>query len=284
MKDEPSIQNLCLHTHNFFCDGKENINTLINSAVLQGVTQIGISSHAPLKILNKWSMNYNQLDNYRNEIADLKNIYQDEIMIFTSLEMDYIPGKTYDFDFFRKSLDLDYGIGSIHLVLHPEKDELWFIDGDKTACIENMNRIFDGDVKQAVQSFFAQSREMIKTQQPDIIGHLDKVIMNTGHLFDTSEKWYQDEIDATLKEIKNYNVIVEANTRGIYKGKWKETFPGKAILQKCFDLEIPILISSDAHRAEELCLGYSETRKMLKQIGYRNQQGRINSNWGNIPI
>jgi len=284
MKDEQAIQNLCLHTHNFFCDGKEDINRLIKSAVTQGVTQIGISSHAPLKIPNKWSMDLKSLENYRFEILKCREIYKNEIAVFTSLEIDYIPGKTFDFDFFRKKLSLDYSIGSIHLVLHPNKDELWFIDGDKETCIENMNRIFDGNVSLAIQSFYHQTREMIRTQRPDIIGHMDKVIMNTGHLFNTNEAWYQQEIELTLEEIKKYGVIVEANTRGLYKGKWKETFPGKDILQKCYEMGIPVIISSDAHKSDELLKGYDATRKLLKQIGYKYQQGRLDSSWVNIPL
>ncbi len=284
MKDEPSVQNLCLHTHNLFCDGTEDINTLINSAVSQGVKQIGISSHAPLKIPIKWSMEYNQLENYQSEIVDLKAAYRTEIEVFTSLEIDYIPNKTYSFDFFRKKLQLDYTIGSIHLVINHRNGQLWFIDGPKEQCIHNMNAVFEGDVKLAVKSFYAQSREMIRSQKPDIIGHLDKVIMNTRHLFDPSERWYQEEVHKTLEEIRAHHVIVEVNTRGVYKRKWKETFPSEIILQKCFDMRIPILISSDAHHAKELLLGYSDARKLLKQIGFRYQQGRINSKWGNIPI
>lgn len=284
MKDDKSIQNLCLHTHNIFCDGKENIKTLINNAIILGINQFGISSHAPLKFPNKWSMNYDKLDEYRNVIRELKMDFEGRIQIFTSLEIDYIPNKTYSFDFFREKLSLDYTIGSIHLVQGPKEGELWFIDGNKENCISQMNQIFSGNVKHAVQQYYLQTREMVSTQQPDIVGHLDKVVMNTGHLFDTSEKWYQEEIKKTLEVIRANSVIVEANTRGIYKGKWKETFPSHQILQECFNMGVPVIISSDAHESKELLLGVEETRAVLKKIGYRFQQGRDNSKWGNIPI
>ena len=284
MKDDSCLQNLCLHTHNIFCDGTEDINRLINNAVLQGVTQIGISSHAPIKKQNKWSMDIKQLDNYRFEIEKAQKIYGGKIAIFKALEIDFIPNYSYPFAFFREKLKLDYTIGSIHLVEHPETKELWFIDGNKQQSIENMNRIFNNDVQFAVQTFFAQTREMIRTQKPDIIGHMDKVIMNTGHLFDVSDGWYQEEIDKTLYEIKKHNVIVEANTRGIYKGKWKEPFPSYDILQKCKELSIPITISSDAHQSKELLLAYSETCHKLKKMGFKYISGRESEKWGNFPI
>ncbi len=284
MKDDTAIQNLCLHTHNIFCDGIEDINMLINNAVLQGVTQIGISSHAPIKKENKWSMDIKQLENYKLEIEKAQIVYGNQIAIFKSLEIDYIPNNSYPFEFFRKKLKLDYTIGSIHLVEHPKSGALWFIDGDKKQSIENMNRIFNNDPQFAVQTFFAQTREMIRTQKPDIIGHMDKVIMNTAHLFDVSEAWYQKEIDKTLQEIKKHNVIVEANTRGIYKGKWAEPFPSYDILKKCKKLDIPITISSDAHQSKELLLAYETTRSRLKEMGFNYIRGRKNGKWGNFPV
>jgi histidinol-phosphatase (PHP family) len=284
MKDDKSIQNLCLHTHNIFCDGKQNINTLVNNAISQEVAQIGISSHAPIKFSNTWNMDIDKLDDYLFEIQKAQQSFGSQIEIFTSLEIDYIPHHSYTFDFFRKKLPLDYTIGSIHLVAHPNNGELWFIDGSKKECIENMNRIFEGDVKTAVSSFFTQTREMINTQKPDIIGHLDKVIMNTADFFDESDSWYQEEINKTLAVIKQSGTIVEANTRGLYKGKWNDSFPSKAILKKCFDLDIPVTISSDAHHSDELLLAYTETRTILKSIGYKYLQGRKNGKWGKFPV
>ena len=273
------MQNLCLHTHNFFCDGKASIQQMVESAVNQGVTQIGISSHAPLKIPNKWSMSINDLENYRMEILLAGRKYREEIAVFLSLEIDYIPGFTYEFDFFRDKLKLDYTIGSIHLVKHPETNELWFIDGDKKTSIQNMQRVFNGDVRAALSAYFGQTREMIRTQKPDIIGHLDKAVMNLGHLFDVEEVWYQEEITETLELVKKYNCIVEANTRGLYKGKWQDTFPSKSILTQCYHMGIPVVISSDAHRTTELLANYETARQILRGIGYTQQMARAKTGW-----
>ena len=284
MKDDNSIHNLCLHTHNTFCDGKDSIQNFVSSAIKQGVSQLGISSHAPLKSPTSWSMQLDKLQEYEKEIKRLKEKYLDEIDIFTALEIDYIPEHSFNYDFFKNTIELDYTIGSIHLVRNSEKDELWFIDGNKDVCLQNMNRIFNGDHKKAIQSYFAQTREMIITQKPDIIGHLDKVIMNTASLFSPNEAWYQDEIQKTLEVVKDNKVIVEANTRGLYKKKWNDTFPSTNILKKCFSLDIPIIISSDAHKTDELLGFYTLTRNRLKEIGFTKQKVRINNEWSNISL
>ena len=278
------MQNLCLHTHNFFCDGKSGIEDMVESAVSKGVSQIGISSHAPLKFFNKWSMELSSMDDYKKIVRETKNKYASQIDVFLSLEMDYIPGLSYDFDFFREKLNLDYSIGSIHLVLNQENRKIWFIDGDKSASIKNMNDVFGGDAQKAIRAYFQQTREMLHTQKPDIIAHADKAIMNIAHLIDTNSQWFQNEILETLDLIKQLDVIVEANTRGLYKGKWHDTFPGKAVLEKCYEMDIPVLISSDAHNTTELTLEYDTTRAMLKNTGFRFQKKKTNDGWQNIPL
>ena len=278
------MQNLCLHTHNFFCDGKSGIEDMVKSAISKGVSQIGISSHAPLKFSNKWNMKLSSMEDYKNIVREMERKYASQIEVFLSLEMDYIPGLSYDFDFFREKLELDYSIGSIHLVLNPENGKLWFIDGDKKASIENMQDVFGGDAQKAIQAYFRQTREMLRTQKPNIIAHADKAIMNLAHLIDTDSQWFQNEIRETLELIKQLEVIVEANTRGLYKGKWHDTFPGRAVLEKCYEMDIPVLISSDAHNTDELTLEYDSTRAMLKDIGFRFQKKKSKNGWQKIPL
>ena len=252
------MKNLCYHTHNFFCDGKNSITEMVQSAIFQKVEAIGISSHAPIKNYNKWSISSDNIAKYRDEIAYLQQKYGKKIHIFTSLEIDYIPNWTESFLFYKNLIDLNYTIGAIHLVKHPQKNQLWFIDGNKQESQKSMIDIFDGDFKFAVTTYFKQLRAMITTQQPDIIAHMDKVAMNTiGVFFEEDEIWYQDEIQLTLETIKNHECILEINTRGIYKGKWHTSFPSVAIINKAFAMNIPITISTDAHSTSEILSEYN---------------------------
>jgi histidinol-phosphatase (PHP family) len=265
-------KNLCYHTHNFFCDGKNSIEEMIQYAVYQGVTHIGISSHAPLKISNSWSISKENLEDYANTIDNLKLKYKDKINVFKSLEIDFIPNLTFSFDYFKELLSLDYTIGSIHLVRNPENNQLWFIDGDQKQCHKNFNTIFNSNIKHAVASYYNQMREMVKTQQPDIIGHLDKVVMNTAnHFFNENDQWYIDEVVETLEVIKKNNSIIEINTRGLYKNKWETSFPSPAILKIANNLKIPIIISSDAHHTSELLGSYENAAIIAESCGYTKQ-------------
>lgn len=278
-------KNLCYHSHSFFCDGKNSIDQMVQSAFDKGMAAIGISSHAPLKIENPWSLKLEETDNYYKEIDQAKIKYSNKIMVFKSLEIDFIPGLTYDFDFFRKGGNLDYTIGSIHLVLSPQTNKIWFIDGEKKQCIDSLQDAFNGNVRMAIEQFYAQNREMILQQKPTIIGHLDKVMMHLADQgIDTQSDWYLDQIEQTLNLIKLQGCIVEVNTRGIYRKKHPTTFPSPDILKQMLNREIPIVISTDAHHVDDLTAEYQSTRLNLIQMGFRHQSYFDGRTWTQIDL
>ena len=279
------FKNLCYHTHNFYCDGNNSIEEMVYNAVLLSIKHIGVSSHAPLKIFNKWSISYEQLEKYSEEIDSIKEKYSDKIEVLKSLEIDFIPNITYSFNHFIKLLNLQYTIGSIHLVLNKSNNRLWFIDGDKKECQNNFKSIFSGNIKEAITSYYSQIREMVRTQKPDIIGHLDKVVMNTAdEFFSETEDWYQEEIEKTLAVIKENNSIIEINTRGLYKNKWHTSFPSPNILKMSNKLDIPIVISSDAHSIAELVGAYDIAFEIALKAGYKHQMIFNNNKWIKIKL
>ncbi|PKQ64430.1 hypothetical protein BZG02_06370 [Labilibaculum filiforme] len=257
------------HTHTTFCDGKSSAEELVLRAIELGLSAIGFSSHAPLAQNEPWSMPLYRLKEYKEEIEALKQKYQSQIQIYLSLEIDYIPQLTKPFDMLSKELGLDYTIGSVHLVKAKSASEFWFLDGPDTNYVHGIEVLFDGDVQKAVSAYYNQVIEMIETQNPDIIGHIDKVKMNNkGRFFSEQDKWYVDLLDRTIKVVKHSGCIVEVNTRGIYKNKSDSFFPDAYFLQACKQNGIPVTISSDAHHADELVSGFEEAKTLLKEIGF----------------
>jgi histidinol-phosphatase (PHP family) len=77
---------------------------------------------------------------------------------------------------------------------------------------------------------------------------------------------------------------VEVNTRGIYKKRSDSLFPGPEILKKIHAMKIPVTISSDAHRPDELSLLFEETGKILMDIGFETISLKTETGWKDIPI
>ncbi len=259
-----------LHTHSNFSDGKANAEDVVIEAVNQGLKVLGFSDHSPVPFENTFAIKNENVNNYISTIKSLKEKYQDKIDIYCSMEMDFIPGIIKDFKKTKEELGLDYMIGSVHLVGN-NIEKLWFIDGSKVETYdEGLNNYFNGDIKKGVKTFFYQYNEMIETEVFDIVGHLDKIKMhNRNRYFLEEDKWYRDLLMETLTLIKEKSLIVEVNTRGIYKKRSSDFYPSTWILPIMREMNIPVVISSDAHLPNELTLCFKEAEDALKAAGYK---------------
>lgn len=259
-----------LHTHSNFSDGKANAEDVVIEAVNQGLKVLGFSDHSPVPFENTFAIKNENVNNYISTINSLKEKYQDKIDIYCSMEMDFIPGIIKDFKKTKEELGLDYMIGSVHLVGN-NIEKLWFIDGSKVETYdEGLNNYFNGDIKKGVKTFFYQYNEMTETEVFDIVGHLDKIKMhNRNRYFLEEDKWYRDLLMETLTLIKEKSLIVEVNTRGIYKKRSTDFYPSSWILPIMREMNIPVVISSDAHLPNELTLCFKEAEDALKAAGYK---------------
>jgi len=274
------------HTHSLYSDGKADMKAYCDKAIELGFHSLGFSDHAPVLFENSYSIPPKKLNDYFENISSLKKEYEGRLKVYCSLEADYIPGKTHDFDFFRGQAPIDYIIGSIHLIQNPKTQRRWFIDGgDQDIWDMGLDEIFDGDIRRGVVAFYEQTMDMIDSQKPEVIGHLDKIKMhNKERLFSTQNKWYQDLVDASLALIKEHHTILEINTRGLYKGRSTELFPSINIAQKAQRMGIPLLISSDAHHPEELNGAYAITLALLKENGIKELVEYDGQTWNSISI
>lgn len=271
------------HTHCFFCDGSAHPEEYVEEAIHQGMEVLGFSSHAPVFFKNGWSIKSEKLNDYCECIRNVQKENKHDIEVLLALEADYIPGFTNSFKFFRTRQKVDYIIGSVHLVNNGSK--LWFIDGPKKEYINGLKNVFDDDIRHAVESYFSQVEKMIINEKPDIIGHLDKIKMhNEDIFFSEDEQWYQNAVMKLLQTIKKNKTIVEVNTRGIYKKKTDSLFPSKMILKKCYNLDIPMVVSSDAHQPKELTSYFKETYVILKDIGYKTIKQFRNKEWIDVSL
>ncbi len=262
--------NFNFHQHSNFSDGAYPPEDYVIEAIKLGFSAMGFTEHSPLPFDNPFSLKEENVEDYISTIDNLKTKFADKIKIYRALEMDFIPGMSTNFDYWKNKCHTDYLIGSVHLVSPPSTDELWFTDGPEHDIYDQgLEEFFGGDIQLAVRTYYHQVNEMIETQEFEVLGHFDKIKMhNQDRFFTEDESWYQKLIDECLDLIKQKNLIVEVNTRGIYKKRSKSLFPDDLALEKVKQLNIPILLSSDAHQPSELNLGFAETKLKLIEIGF----------------
>ncbi|MEJ2594144.1 MAG: histidinol-phosphatase [bacterium] len=270
-----------LHQHTRFSDGKGSPSDFAVKAIETGMTSIGFSEHSPLPFDNPFSLHQEKVDDYIAETDKIREDLKDQLEIYRALEMDFIPGVSSDFNFWRQRCRTDYLIGSVHLVRPDDSDLLWFTDGpDYKVFDQGITDLFGGDARKAVRQFFRQTNEMISTQRFEIIGHFDKVKMHNGNrYFHDEDEWYRKLIDETVRLIREKEIIVEINTRGKYKKRCDALFPDGYALEKVRDLDIPVIISSDAHHPDEMRNLFGVTENRIRELGFRHLACLENGRW-----
>ena len=260
----------CYHTHTHFCDGTSAPELYAKNALQLHFHSLGFSGHAPLPFTNNFAITPSQLTQYCDEIKSLQLKYQDKLNVLLGLEMDYIPGISIPFEELIKKCQLNYTIGSVHFVSNSAKEKLWFIDGPKREIWDKgLEEVMEGDIKGGVNLYYRQIQEMIEREKPDIVGHLDKIMMYNAHrYFSENESWYRYLVIETLEKIHQRGAILEINTRGLYKKNCEQLFPSETFLPIIKEMGIPVIISADAHDPSEIGLLFTQTHHLLLSKGF----------------
>jgi len=296
------MQNFNLHTHSIYSDGKSQPREIVEEAVRQGLTTLGFSEHSPLPFDNNFSVKEADMPRYVAEIAQLKEEFKSKIDIYCGLEADYLTGVSEPFAVTKEKYHLDYLIGGVHLVVDPafrqaqrpkdpepvegstntiNPDEIWFIDGPKWEVYdEGLQKFFNGDIHRAVRRFYEQSNEMIENEQFDIIAHFDKIKMhNRERYFHEDEPWYRKLALETLDLIREKGLVMEINTRGLYKKRYNGFYPSPWLMEEACKMGVPAIISADAHHFSEITLEFAVAEEALKKAGYRSVVNFKDGNW-----
>lgn len=169
------------HTHSNYFHGKAPLREYVLEAIRNNFKSIGFTSHSPISDNNGVSINHADVPAYYDEVNALKYEFAKQIEILLSFEFEYIPNLTRPIKDVAKQWNLDYILGSVHLVVGKDPaqtvEDLWFTDGpDITHYDQGLLKFFDGDIRKAVKAFYYQTNLMIENL--DIIGHFDKIKMN----------------------------------------------------------------------------------------------------------
>lgn len=268
------------HSHCNYCDGKGTMEQYAEEAAKKGFVAYGYSSHAPLPFDNSWSMKVSDLDAYMSHVEQLKETWKGKMQIYAGLEVDFIPGKIGPNSGFLRNIGLDYTIGSIHFIDAFEDGKPWEIDGLHTVFRDGLEKIFHHDIEKVIQRYFELTRQMLLEDCPDVLGHLDKIkIQNPYEKYYSEEApWYRKEIMKTLETAKETGLIVEVNTRGVYK-KVAALYPSPWVLALMKEMDIPVMLNSDSHHTREIDGAFEAAAQTLLDVGYKKLHVLYDNKW-----
>jgi histidinol-phosphatase (PHP family) len=258
------------HTHNRWCDGVGEIAEVVEAALAAGLTQIGISSHAPVPFPATYAMPLGDLPAYRAEVLRVREQYAGRIDVLLGLELDALPELR---AFNRDALlahGFDYAVGSVHFQRADDEGQPWPLDASDERFAGLLDRHYGGDIRALVEEHYRAVAALADYPGVAIIGHLDRgaKLWNAGdRYFSEDAPWYRGAVEAALIALAATDRIVELSTGGWRRGL-PDPFPSPWIVRRCRALGLRLTLNSDAHAPGQLTYDYPRALALLREAGY----------------
>ncbi len=219
----------------------ENILEYCGVAHERGIRQMGITEH----------------DRYLEDI-DLAAFQQareqsQDVRLRLGIEIDFIPGTEEEMDRVAAALPYDYVIGSVHRVGGEEVDH-----PDHTEIYEKW------ETYDLYEAYYENVRKAALSGRFDVLGHPD-LIKIFRHFPDRD---ITPMLEETADAVAESGVAVDVNAAGLRK-MIGEIYPARNFLEMFYRRGVPIILSSDAHSANEVAAGYEESLKLVRDVGYK---------------
>lgn len=252
------------HIHSeFSIDGVSTIEEIVKSAIKKGAAAITITDHS-LPKPEKYAP-YEHIKKSVSGAKEAKEKYKDEILVLSGVERDDEYPPEYREPFY--DFDADCILGSVHSEPTFKK---YFADcGYKSLkyCAKVVPLDF---LKNVVKRYYERLAGMAHYADVDVITHLTFPFryINGQAKRGLDITPFYSQIDEVLDGVIRAQKSLEVNTSG-KATEWNEFMPNADILKRYFDMGgRNITLGSDAHKAENIAVGFNEANKMLKEIGF----------------
>ncbi len=246
------------HIHTSRCGhASGEIKDYVRAAVEMGLAEIGIADHIPLYWLPpgerdpQLAMADAELAAYVEEVLALRKIFP-QIRIKLGIEADYVPGHEDELRAILQAYPFDYVLGAVH-----------YIDGwgfDNPNFVDGYARYDSGTL---YGKYFMLVQNAARSNLFDAIAHPDLIkkfgcrpTSDLGGLY-----------HGTACMCTAANIAIEVNTAGL-RAPVNEIYPAKTFLQYCRELDVPVVLGSDAHAPEHVGAGFGQALELLSEVGY----------------
>lgn len=273
-----AAQDFTLHTHTVGFDGRNTPAQMVARACEMGFRTIGISNHFIVypgisRARMYWYARrggydgiYSEsfdatIEKFRAHYAELDALAgKYDIRILRGIEVDFFTYPTWRDGFERavRILRPDYTIGSAHFVVHDGRlcnthDAANAAPADQTAIL---NKYWENVAMAASSGLFTW------------MAHLD-LFKKTG--LGTGDQWAPAE-NRALDAIRDAGIGLEVNTSP-YSAHYSEPYPGARIMRGVAARNIPVLVSDDAHAANQIGRDFERAEQFIAQMGVKNRLG-----------
>jgi histidinol-phosphatase (PHP family) len=232
-----------------------NVERYRERAQERGIAELGVSEHIHrfTQALEIWRHPFWVL-NARDDLDAYCEFVRERTDLKLGIEADFVPGAEDRTASLLAARDFDYVLGSVHFLR------------DEALDMEEYGVWQTGRSPEAIwRAYFQTLAEAARSGLFDILAHPDLVKvwgperpLPEGDL----RRYYEPAIEA----IAEAGIAVEVSTAGLRK-RVRELYPAEGFLRMCLEAEVPVALSSDAHRPEDVGAGYEQALELLERTG-----------------
>lgn len=261
------------HTHSELCHhAVGTIEDYVNKAIELKLYTIGICDHFPYEFLKnieripyiEYAITIDEIDYYLSMGENLREKYKNQINLRIGFEIDFFEHQEAALNTHLNKVKsrLDYILGSVHILDFQDDKGAWGFDDSR---FRKDYEYYGAD--KVYTQYFKTLRKMLNSElfDLDIVGHFD--LPKKFNDLPGDKELIFNEAMKTLELVKKKGIVVEINTGGLRKDV-KEQYPSEEIINHMLDLDIEILLGSDAHKPNQIAWEFNSIIKMLKNIGY----------------
>jgi histidinol-phosphatase (PHP family) len=224
----------------------------------RGIAELGVSEHVYRfeQALDVWRHPF-WLQNAREDLDAYCEFVRTQTDLRLGIEADFVPGGEDRMAGLLEAGDFDYVIGSVHFLRDEAVDMEDYSVWDKSRSPEEIWRRYFETLGEAARSGLFDvlaHPDLVKVWGPT---HPDRPLPE-GDL----RRYYELAIDG----IAESQIAVEVSTAGLRK-RAQEIYPAPAFLQMCLEAGAPVVLSSDAHRPEDVGADYEQALELLAASG-----------------
>ena len=249
---------------------------MTDAAYEAGLSVFGISEHSCFPYEPESGMKEKEITWYIEKMKACREAYRGRMEVLCGLEQDlYSPAPEYTYD---------YVIGSVHYVDH--EGVLYSVDSDSRSVQEQIRNVYHGDGLAYAEAYYATVAQVADKTNCDIIGHFNLCTKfnENNRLYDMTCKRYRQAAMQALEALLPKGIPFEINSGAIARGYRTQPYPAAWILKELFARGAKILITSDAHRKENICFGFDRAEELARNCGFRTVMVLKNGTWQECPI
>ena len=235
----------------------------------RGIAELGVSEHVYRfrQALEVWRHPF--WERYaHDDLDEFCGFVREQTDLRLGVEADFVAGAEDRMANLLEARDFDYVVGSVHFLREGA------VDMDDYSVWDTA--VGGGhSVEEVWLRYFQMVAESARSGLFDIIAHPDLVKYwspadpaHPGHHERRPAGDPRRYYEPTVEAFAEAGVAVELSTAGLRKPAG-EMYPAPAFLAMCVEANVPVALSSDAHRPEEVGADYARALELLDALGVR---------------